>query len=262
MTDPGVYAGTTGERLDALPHDERTRREIQRDDTPTAVSAPRSDAARATGPRRRRPRRRSTLDRDRRLRVEVRSQLAEVQASRARIVEAGYEERRRLERDLHDGAQQRLVSLGVQVRRLQLSLPRDAKILSPALDQVVSEVGAAIADLRQIAAGVRPARLDEGLAAALHDLARTSPVPVDVEASGERVPASVEAAAYFVACEALTNAVKHGVPSRVTVRAVTTTARSTSPLRTTVSAVRSSAADLVLRASETASPRMGRRWRS
>ena len=116
------------------------------------------------------------------------SQLAEVEASRARIVEAGYEERRRLERDLHDGAQQRLVSLGVQVRRLQLSLPREARILSPALDQIVAEVGAAISDLRQIAAGVRPARLDEGLAAALRDLARTSPVPVDVEATGERAP--------------------------------------------------------------------------
>ena len=155
-----------------------------------------------------------------RLRVEVRLQLAEVQASRARIVEAGYEERRRLERDLHDGAQQRLVSLGVQLRRLQFSLPREAQILSPALDQIVAEVGEAIGDLRQIAAGVRPARLDEGLAAALRDLARTSPVPVDVEASGERAPASVEAAAYFVACEALTNAVKHGSPSKVVVRAV------------------------------------------
>ena len=164
-----------------------------------------------------------------RLRVEVRLQLAEVQASRARIVEAGYEERRRLERDLHDGAQQRLVSLGVQVRRLQLSLPRDAAlILSPALDRIVAEVGEAIADLRQIAAGVRPARLDDGLAAALRDLARTTPVPVDVDASGERAPASVEAAAYFVACEALTNAVKHGSPSKVAVRAVRrTTARCT-----------------------------------
>src|SRR4029079_16872452 len=117
-----------------------------------------------------------------RLRVELRLQLAEVEASRARIVEAGYEERRRLERDLHDGAQQRLVSLGVQVRRLQFSLPREAQILSPALDQIVAEVGEAIGDLRQIAAGVRPARLDDGLAAALHDLARTAPIPVDVEA--------------------------------------------------------------------------------
>ena len=84
----------------------------------------------------------------------------------------------------------------------------------------MDEVGAAIGDLRQIAAGVRPARLDDGLAAALRDLARTSPVPVDVDATGERVAASVEAAAYFVACEALTNAVKHGSPSKVAVRAV------------------------------------------
>ncbi len=154
-----------------------------------------------------------------RLRVEVRLQLAEVQASRARIVEAGYEERRRLERDLHDGAQQRLVSLGVQLRRIQRTLPRGAQILSPALDEIVDEVGAAISDLRQIAAGVRPARLDDGLSAALRDLARSSPVPVDVEVPGERVAASIEAAAYFVACEALTNAVKHASPSRVAVRA-------------------------------------------
>ncbi len=220
ITDTGAYADTTGGRLDELPHDERARREIRRDDTPTAVLLhdptllERHDLVDGILAA-------SALSIEMaRLRVEVRLQLAEVQASRARIVEAGYEERRRLERDLHDGAQQRLVSLGVQIRRLQLSLPRDAKILSPALDQIVSEVGAAIADLRQIAAGVRPARLDEGLAAALHDLARTSPVPVDVEASGERAPASVEAAAYFVACEALTNAVKHGSPSRVTVRAI------------------------------------------
>jgi signal transduction histidine kinase len=215
-----TYADTTGERLHGLPHDERHRREIRRDDVRTAVLL--HDPA--------------LLERHdllggilgaaalsiemARLRVEVRLQLAEVQASRARIVEAGYEERRRLERDLHDGAQQRLVSLGVRVRRLQLSLPREAQILSPALDQFVAEVGEAIADLRQIAAGVRPARLDEGLAAALRDLAMTSPVPVLVEATGERAPASVEAAAYFVACEALTNAVKHGSPSRVTVRAV------------------------------------------
>jgi len=155
-----------------------------------------------------------------RLRVEVRLQLAEVAASRTRIVEAGYEERRRLERDLHDGAQQRLVSLGVQLRRLQLKLPDGAGVLSPAFDQVVEEVGAAIADLRQIAAGVRPARLDDGLSAALQDLARSAPLPVEVEATGERVAASVEAAAYFVACEALTNAVKHGSPSRVAVRAI------------------------------------------
>jgi signal transduction histidine kinase len=93
-------------------------------------------------------------------------------------------------------------------------------VLAPAFDQAVDEVGAAIADLRQIAAGVRPARLDDGLAAAFQDLARTSPVPVEVVAPEERVAASIEAAAYFVACEALTNAVKHASPSRVALRAV------------------------------------------
>jgi signal transduction histidine kinase len=154
-----------------------------------------------------------------RLRVEVRLQLAEVEDSRARVVQAGYEERRRLERDLHDGAQQRLVTLGIVLRRLQRSLPREAQILGPALDSAVDEVGRAIEDLRTIAAGVRPPRLDEGLAAALADLARAAPVAVELETTHERLPSHVEAAAYFVVCEAVTNAVKHASPSRVRVQA-------------------------------------------
>jgi signal transduction histidine kinase len=230
LPETQAYADVEGELVE-LPHDARAHREITRDDARTAtllhdptllehrdllegvVSAAALSIEIA------------------RLRVEVRIQLAEVEASRTRIVEAGYEERRRLERDLHDGAQQRLVSLGVQLRRLQLSLPREASILSPAFDQIVGEVGAAIGDLRQIAAGVRPARLDDGLAAALRDLARTTPIPVDVEASRERVAASVEAAAYFVACEAVTNAVKHASPSKVAVR----TYRANGTLRVSVS---------------------------
>jgi signal transduction histidine kinase len=218
LPETQAYVDAAG-AVTEVPLDARARREIRRDDARTAVLLHDPTLER-----------RDLLDgvvsaaalsiEMARLRVEVRLQLAEVEASRARIVEAGYEERRRLERDLHDGAQQRLVSLGVQLRRLQLTLPREAQVLSPAFDQIVGEVGAAIADLRQIAAGVRPARLDDGLAAALRDLARTSPVPVDVEAPRERVAASVEAAAYFVACEALTNAVKHASPSRVAVRAV------------------------------------------
>jgi signal transduction histidine kinase len=214
------YADATGEIVAELPHDDRAQREIHRDDSRTGVLL--HDPALLD--------RRDLLDgvlaaaalsiEMARLRVEVRLQLAEVEASRTRIVEAGYEERRRLERDLHDGAQQRLVSLGVQLRRMQMTLPRGAEVLSPAFDGIVDEIGAAIGDLRQIAAGVRPARLDDGLSAALRDLARSAPVPVDVEATGERVAASVEAAAYFVACEALTNAVKHGSPSKVAVRAV------------------------------------------
>ena len=218
LPETEAFADSAGEIIEP-PSDQRARREISRDDTRTAVLL--HDPSLSE--------RRDLLDgvlsaaalsiEMARLRVEVRIQLAEVEASRARIVEAGYEERRRLERDLHDGAQQRLVSLGVQLRRLQLALPRGAELLSPAIDQAVDEVGATIGDLRQIAAGVRPARLDDGLAAALRDLARTTPIPVDVNASRERVAASVEAAAYFVACEAITNAVKHGSASNVAVRA-------------------------------------------
>jgi signal transduction histidine kinase len=214
------FADVAGESRSELPDDERARREILRHEARTAVllhdpsSSERRDLLNAVLAA-------AGLSIEMaRLTVEVRLRLAEVEASRRRIVEAGYEERRRLERDLHDGAQQRLVSLGVQLRRLQLGLPREAQILSPALDQIVGEVGAAIADMRQIAAGVRPARLDDGLAAALRDLARTTPIPVDVDAPRERVAASVEAAAYFVACEAITNAVKHGSASKVAVRAV------------------------------------------
>jgi signal transduction histidine kinase len=154
-----------------------------------------------------------------RLRVEVRVQLSAVEESRSRVVQAGYEERRRLERDLHDGAQQRLVTLGIVLRRLQLSLPREARVLGPALDSAVDEVGSAIEDLRTIAAGVRPPRLDEGLAAALADLARGTPVPVELEATQERLAPQVEAAAYFVACEAVTNAVKHAAASHVRIKA-------------------------------------------
>ena len=230
LPETQAYADVEGELVE-LPHDARAHREITRDDARTATLL--HDPTLLEH--------RDLLDgvvsaaalsiEIARLRVEVRIQLAEVEASRTRIVEAGYEERRRLERDLHDGAQQRLVSLGVQLRRLQLSLPREASILSPAFDQIVGEVGAAIGDLRQIAAGVRPARLDDGLAAALRDLARTTPIPVEVEASRERVAASVEAAAYFVACEAVTNAVKHGSPSKVAVR----TYRDNGTLRVSVS---------------------------
>jgi len=218
---PGTeaFADASGEVSD-LPDDDRARTDIDRDGVPTAVLL--HDPSLLD--------RRDLLDgvlaaaalsiEMARLRVEVRLQLAEVEASRVRIVEAGYEERRRLERDLHDGAQQRLVSLGVQVRRLQRTLPRGAAVLSPALDRVVDEIGAAIGDLRQIAAGVRPARLDDGLSAALADLARTAPIPVDVDVPLERVHASVEAAAYFVACEALTNAVRYASASHVSMRAV------------------------------------------
>jgi len=214
-----AYASVSGELVSAPAADGRAATQISRDGSPAAMLV--HDPALVDRPDfLAEVLRAATLSVEiARLRVELRLQLQEVQASRARIVEAGYEERRRLERDLHDGAQQRLVSLGLRLRRLQRTLPREAQVLSPAFDAIVDEVGAAIADLRQIAAGVRPARLDEGLAAALDDLARSSPVAVDVSAPVGRVAASVEAAAYFVVCEALTNAVKHASASRVSIRA-------------------------------------------
>ena len=154
-----------------------------------------------------------------RLRVEVRRQLAEVEASRARIVAVGYEERRRLERDLHDGAQQRLVSIGLAMRDVQRQLPPVSPAAS-ALDATVGELTAAIEELRELARGVRPAGLDDGLAPALRELAARSSLRARVEATDERFSDSLETAAYFVASEALTNAVKHARASEVAVSAV------------------------------------------
>ena len=153
-----------------------------------------------------------------RLRVEVRRRLAEVEESRARIVTAGYEERRRLERDLHDGAQQRLVSIGLALRHVQGRLPAPSREADE-LDAGVAELGRAIEELRELARGVRPAALDDGLAAALRELASRSPLRIMVDATDERFADRIETAAYFVASEALTNAAKHAGASAITVDA-------------------------------------------
>jgi signal transduction histidine kinase len=153
-----------------------------------------------------------------RLRVEVRRRLAEVEESRARIVTAGYEERRRLERDLHDGAQQRLVSIGLALRHVQGRLPAPSREAQE-LDATVAELSDAIEELRELARGVRPASLDDGLATALRELASRSPLRTRVEATNERFEDRLETAAYFVASEALTNAAKHASASEVTVSA-------------------------------------------
>lgn len=153
-----------------------------------------------------------------RLRVEVRRQLAEVRDSRARIVAATYAERRRIERNLHDGAQQRLVSVGLTLRHVQHRLaPHDDPADGPAalLDGAVAEVGAAIDELRELARGLGPAVLDHGLATALADLAARAPLPVHVDTAVERLPTDVEAAAYFFASEAVTNVVKHASATAV-----------------------------------------------
>ena len=154
-----------------------------------------------------------------RLRVELRRQLEEVEASRARIVAAGDEERRRIERDLHDGAQQRLVSIGLALRHAQHALGPAATEASRALDGAVAEITVAIDELRELARGLRPAHLDAGLGPALRELARRASLPVEVKAVGERFAPEVETAAYFTACEGLTNAVKHSRASKVVLSA-------------------------------------------
>ncbi len=145
-----------------------------------------------------------------RLRVGLRRQLDEVQGSRARIVAAADDERRRIERDLHDGAQQRLVAIGLALRHAQHALGTAADPdVSRTLDDAVAEITVAIDELRELARGLRPAQLDAGLGPALRELARRAPMPVEVDAAADRFPSDVETAAYFTACEGLTNAVKH-----------------------------------------------------
>ena len=153
-----------------------------------------------------------------RLRTELRRQLDEVAASRARIVAAGDAERRRIERNLHDGAQQRLVSIGLALRHAQHELGPEAAA-GQTLEGALAEIGDAIGELRELARGLRPAQLDAGLAPALQELASRAAMPVAVDATVERFPDGVETAAYFIACEALTNATKHAHASRVSLSA-------------------------------------------
>jgi signal transduction histidine kinase len=157
-----------------------------------------------------------------RLQAELRLQLAEVRASRARIVGAGDEERRKLERDLHDGAQQRLLSLGLALQLVRSELGPDANGAAKLLEEAQAELGSAIEELRDLAQGIHPAVLTEhGLAPALRTLAARSAVPVELrELPAERLPPAVEAAAYFVVSEALANVAKHANASGAVVAIV------------------------------------------
>lgn len=212
-----VYADGRGQPVTDEPDDERTRTAVTRGGAPMGVVVhdPRFDE---------RPHLLTSVIEAAglaiemaRLRVELRRQLDEVEASRARIVAAGYEERRRIERDLHDGAQQRLVSVGLTLRHLQHELAPASPHVDGPLDDAVEEIGRAISELRELARGVHPAQLDEGIAPALHELAERARLPVEVWATSERFPVGLEAAAYFIVCEGLTNAVKHASASRVVV---------------------------------------------
>jgi PAS domain S-box-containing protein len=145
---------------------------------------------------------------------------AELIASRARIVAAADDGRRRLERDLHDGAQQRLVALGLQLRLTEASVPADLQLLGEQLGDIASGLTAVTADLQEISRGIHPAILSKGgIGPALKALARRSAVPVTLElAIYRRLPDSVEVGAYYVVSEALTNATKHSRATHVSVR--------------------------------------------
>jgi signal transduction histidine kinase len=145
-----------------------------------------------------------------RLNAELRARVEELRASRTRIVEAGIAERRRLERDLHDGAQQRLVALRLALRLARDRTAKDPDGAAELLDSASSELDEALAELRELARGIHPAVLtDRGLGPALEALATRAPLPVTVEASASDLPPAIESATYFLVAEALTNVAKY-----------------------------------------------------
>jgi signal transduction histidine kinase len=154
-----------------------------------------------------------------RLEAELRAKVEEVRASRSRLVEVGLRQRRRLERDLHDGAQQRLVSLALTLRMARERLGPDAGDAGELLDRSREELDEALKELRELARGIHPAVLsDRGLGAAVEALAHRAPLPVEIgELPTERLPEHVELTAYFVISEALTNVAKYASASRASV---------------------------------------------
>jgi signal transduction histidine kinase len=219
LPESGLYVNTRGELAVDAADDPRVRTPIERAGTPLAVVL-----HHPTGPQRPDPL--ATLVEAgglaieiARLRVELRRHLAEVEASRARIVAAGHAERRRLERDLHDGAQQRLVSIGLELRHAQHELGASPSPVAASLERAVTGLSEAISELRALAQGLPPSQLDAGLEPALKELADRAPLPVRVRASSERFAVGVEATAYFIACEGLTNAIKHARATAVVLHA-------------------------------------------
>jgi signal transduction histidine kinase len=144
----------------------------------------------------------------------------ELRASRVRIVQAADAARRRIERDLHDGAQQRLVSLALEVRLARSRVEKDPSLAPAFLERFGEELLEASAELRELARGIHPAVLTErGLAPAIAALAARAPVPVEVlDVPADRLPGPLETTAYFTVAEALTNVAKYAEASEATVR--------------------------------------------
>jgi signal transduction histidine kinase len=158
------------------------------------------------------------LERER-LQAELEARVVELQASRERIVAAGDAERRRLERDLHDGAQQRLVAIALQLSLLKGRIQSDPAVAEELAKTAGDELALSLAELRELARGIHPAVLEHGLAAALDSLAARASVPTTVLfETTERLPQPVELAAYFVASEALANVAKYAHATTVSMR--------------------------------------------
>lgn len=162
-----------------------------------------------------------------RLRLRLNAALADVEASRARLLHASYAERRKLEADLHDGAQQRLVSLGMTLRLAQRHLEDGTVDIDALLDTSVAELSTSVAELRQLAHGLRPSSLDDGLGPALTNLTAglrhvsddiEVNLDVAVDAASAGLPDDVTTTAFFVASEALANAVKHAEADQLDIR--------------------------------------------
>jgi signal transduction histidine kinase len=154
-----------------------------------------------------------------RLDAELRAKIDELRASRERMLKIGLEERRRLERDLHDGAQQRLVAMALNIRLARAKLGEDPLAADDLLANAGEELDSALEELRELARGIHPAVLtDRGLGTALETLASRAPVPVELSKLPEgRLPEAVELAAYFVVAEALTNVAKYARATHATV---------------------------------------------
>ena len=151
-----------------------------------------------------------------RLRAAITLQLVEVQESRARIAAAQLAERRKIERNLHDGAEQRLVSVALHLKLAHSSEPDEMR---NAVTMSIGELEGAVADLRELAHGLHPAVLtDFGLRAALDNLARRTPLDMSVHVTEQRFSPEVEATSWFIACEAVANAVKHSQASHIDVK--------------------------------------------